>query len=70
VVLAYPLAPASLLAPISYTQLLWVAIGGHFVFNNLPDIWTLVGATAIIANGMYPAHRERVRARHPRRAIP
>jgi drug/metabolite transporter (DMT)-like permease len=68
VVLAHRLAPASLLAPISFTPLPWVAIGGYFVFNNLPDIWTLVGATIIIARGLYTAHREQVRGRHARRA--
>lgn len=66
VVLAHRLAPASLLAPISYTQLPWVTIGGYLVFNNLPDRWTLVGATIIVASGLYTAHRERVRARDAR----
>jgi drug/metabolite transporter (DMT)-like permease len=65
VVLAHRLAPASLLAPISYTQLPWVTIGGFLVFNNLPDQWTLVGASIIIASGLYTAHRERIRARAP-----
>ena len=67
VVLAHRLAPASLLAPISYTQLPWVTVGGYIVFNNLPDRWTLVGASIIIASGLYTAHRERVRARQARR---
>jgi drug/metabolite transporter (DMT)-like permease len=62
VVLAHRLAPASLLAPFSYTQLPWVAVGGYIVFNNLPDRWTLVGASIIIASGLYTAHRERIRA--------
>jgi drug/metabolite transporter (DMT)-like permease len=64
VVLAYRQAPASLLAPISYTQLPWSAIGGYLVFGNLPDQWTLAGASIIIASGLYTAHRERVRARN------
>jgi drug/metabolite transporter (DMT)-like permease len=63
VVLAHRLAPASLLAPISYTQLPWVCIGGYVVFDNLPDQWTLIGATIIIASGLYTAHRERIRVR-------
>jgi drug/metabolite transporter (DMT)-like permease len=63
VVMAHRLAPASLLAPISYTQLPWVTFGGYFVFCNLPDQWTLVGALVIIASGLYTAHRERARAR-------
>jgi drug/metabolite transporter (DMT)-like permease len=63
VVLAHRLAPASLLAPFSYTQLPWVTIGGYLVFDNLPDRWTLVGASIIVASGLYTAHRERVRVR-------
>ncbi len=62
VVLAHRLAPASLLAPFSYTQLPWVTIGGYLVFNNFPDHWTLIGASIIVASGLYTAHRERVRA--------
>ena len=62
-VLAHRLAPASVLAPFSYIQLVWATISGWLVFNNLPDEWTLVGAAIIIASGLYTAHRERVRAR-------
>jgi drug/metabolite transporter (DMT)-like permease len=68
VVLAHRLAPASSLAPISYTQLPWVTVAGYLVFNNLPDHWTLLGAAIIIASGLYTAHRERVRARAVRGA--
>ncbi|MDR3528962.1 MAG: DMT family transporter [Rhodopila sp.] len=63
VILAHRLAPASLLAPFFYSQLLWVAGLGFLVFGNLPDAWTLTGAGIIIASGLYTAHRERIRAR-------
>ena len=63
VVLAHRLAPASVLAPFSYTQLIWVSIAGYAVFGNIPDRWTLLGASIIIVSGLYTAHRERVRAR-------
>jgi drug/metabolite transporter (DMT)-like permease len=63
VILAHRLAPASLLAPFFYVQLLWVTGLGFVVFGNLPDEWTLTGAGIIIASGLYTAHRERVRAR-------
>lgn len=66
VVLAHRLAPASVLAPFSYTQLIWATLAGWLVFNTLPDQWTLVGAAIIIASGLYTAHRERVRAREAR----
>lgn len=61
VVLAFRYADASLLAPFSYTQLLWVTLFGYFVFGEVPDLWTYVGAAIIVASGVYTAHRERQR---------
>jgi drug/metabolite transporter (DMT)-like permease len=70
VILAHRIAPASLLAPFFYGQLLWVSVLGFLVFGNLPDIWTIVGAAIIAASGLYTAHRERVRRQERRRAAP
>ena len=68
VILAHRQAPASVLAPFSYSQLIWAIGTGFIVFGALPDRWTIVGAAVIVASGLYTAHRERVRA-HERRAI-
>jgi drug/metabolite transporter (DMT)-like permease len=62
VVLAYRVAPASVLAPFAYVQLLTSAVVGAIAFGALPDGWTLVGGAVIAASGLYMAHRERVRA--------
>jgi drug/metabolite transporter (DMT)-like permease len=64
IVLAYRQASASLLAPFFYSQLVWSAGLGFFVFGSLPDGWSFVGAAIIIASGLYTAHRERIRAKH------
>jgi drug/metabolite transporter (DMT)-like permease len=61
VVLAFRYADASVLAPFSYTQLVWASIFGFLLFGELPDIWTITGATFIVASGLYTAHRERIR---------
>ena len=61
VVLAFRYADASVLAPFSYTQLLWVSLLGFFVFGEIPTVWTVAGAGFIVASGLYTAHRERVR---------
>ena len=61
VVLAFRYADASVLAPFSYTQLLWVSFLGFLVFGEVPDVWTVTGAACIVASGLYTAHRERVR---------
>jgi drug/metabolite transporter (DMT)-like permease len=61
VVLAFRYADASVLAPFSYTQLVWVSILGFVIFGELPDVWTVTGAVFIVASGLYTAHRERIR---------
>ena len=61
VVLAFRYADASVLAPFSYTQLLWVSILGFLIFGEVPDLWTVIGAVFIVGSGLYTAHRERVR---------
>jgi len=61
VVLAFRYGDASVLAPFSYTQLVWVSFLGFLVFGELPDSFTILGAAFIVASGLYTAHRERVR---------
>ena len=68
-VLAFQRAPASLLAPFSYVQLIWSTALGYLVFSNLPDGWTWIGAAIIISSGIYTAHRERVRMREERERV-
>lgn len=62
-IIAHRYAPASLLAPFSYSGILWMTMSGYLVFGHLPDEWTVVGAAVVIASGLYVVHRERVRAR-------
>jgi drug/metabolite transporter (DMT)-like permease len=61
VVLAYRYGDASVLAPFSYAQLLVVSLLGFFIFGEVPDAWTVIGAAFIVLSGLYTAHRERVR---------
>ena len=56
---AYRLAPASAIAPFLYMQLLSMVAFGFAVFGDLPDVWTLAGASLIVASGVYLVHRER-----------
>ena len=51
-ILAYALAPASLLAPFSYTQLVWAALFGWLVFGDVPDLPTVLGGVVIAAGGL------------------
>jgi drug/metabolite transporter (DMT)-like permease len=58
-ILAHRRAPASVLSPFIYTQIVWASVFGYLVFGNVPGRWTLVGATIVIASGLYLLNRER-----------
>jgi drug/metabolite transporter (DMT)-like permease len=60
-IVAHRLAPASVLAPFMYSQLVWATGFGYFVFGDVPNRWTLAGAAVVVASGLYLLHRERVR---------
>jgi drug/metabolite transporter (DMT)-like permease len=55
---AFADAPVSMLAPFTYTAIVWVTISGYLVFDQLPDLWTIVGAAVIIGSGIYVLYRE------------
>ena len=63
VIKSLELAQAVVLAPLHYTLIIWGTIYGFFVFDQLPDMWTWVGAAIIIASGLYTLSRERLSAR-------
>ena len=56
---AHKLAPASVLSPFIYTQLIWVVILGYLVFDHVPTGWTMAGAAMVISSGLYLLYRER-----------
>jgi drug/metabolite transporter (DMT)-like permease len=53
-------APASLIAPFTYSQIIWALLAGYFVFGDLPDRWMLLGCTVIVASGLFVFYREAV----------
>jgi len=55
---AYSIAPAPLLAPFSYLEIVGTVLFGWFFWQEFPDIWTWVGATIIVAAGLYVLRRE------------
>lgn len=60
-IMALRRAPASVLSPFMYGQLVWVIVIGYAVFGHLPNRWSLLGVALIVASGLYLLHRERVR---------
>lgn len=56
---AFDYAPASLLAPYSYSEIVMATAVGWFIFNDFPDGWTWAGIAVIVASGIYISWRER-----------
>ena len=52
---AYGCAPASRLAPFSYSQMIWATVAGYLVFGTFPDGGTLLGIGVLAASGLYLA---------------
>lgn len=57
---AYEYANATLLAPFTYTALVWAMTLGWLVFGDFPDGWSLVGMGIIVLSGLYLANRQRL----------
>lgn len=51
--IAYARAPAAKLAPMTYTQLIWAAIIGFFLFGELPGASMWLGAAVIVSACFY-----------------
>lgn len=58
---AFMLASASILAPFSYSTIIWATVIGLLVFDSLPDVATFAGAFVLVGAGLYVWYRERVR---------
>ncbi len=58
---AYEQAPASLLAPFGYFEMVAAVILGFVWFGDFPDVLTWLGIAVIVATGVYISVRERKR---------
>jgi drug/metabolite transporter (DMT)-like permease len=50
----------SFVAPFRYTSLLWALVLGFLVFGDWPSGLTMIGATIVVATGLFTFWRERV----------
>lgn len=55
---ALKLADASVVLPMDFTKLIWASILGYFLFAELPDIFTIIGAFMIFGSTTYIGIRE------------
>jgi len=58
IVAAYKEGEASIVAPMLYSQIIWATLLGYFLFDELPDRMTYIGAGVIILSGIYIVFRE------------
>ncbi|MBI4724179.1 MAG: DMT family transporter [Rhodomicrobium sp.] len=58
-ILAHERAPAPILAPFGYINIIFMIALGYFVFADVPGWWTMAGAAIIISSGIYLLFRER-----------
>jgi drug/metabolite transporter (DMT)-like permease len=59
-IVGHRLAPASVLAPFIYTEIVWMIGLGYLIFGDVPNSWTLGGAAIVTVSGLYLLYRERV----------
>jgi S-adenosylmethionine uptake transporter len=57
---ALKLAPASALAPLHYSLLLWAVVFGFIFFADVPDRQILLGSVVIVLAGLFIFHRQKV----------
>ncbi len=54
----YATGEASVMAPFQYARIVVIAIAAYFLFDEIPDGPTIIGAAIIIASSLYIAQRE------------
>lgn len=54
----------SFVSPFRYSILIWALVLGFFVFGDVPDTWSMIGAVVIVASGLFTFYRERLVAKN------
>ena len=62
-VTAYRIGSPSANAPFEYVLLIYALISGYIIFNEIPDIYSLIGMMLIIMSGIYVFIRESINNR-------
>ena len=56
---SYRHAPASLVAPLDYTTMIWAYVLGYVLFGELPTVYVYIGAAIVAGAGLFVIWRER-----------
>jgi drug/metabolite transporter (DMT)-like permease len=57
--LAHRYAPASVLGPFLYQQIMYMVLFGYLVFGDVPESAVIAGGLVVIASGLYLLLQER-----------
>lgn len=68
IVIAFSRAPASILAPFQYLEIVTMTVAGYFFFGEFPDLLKWCGIALIVGSGLYIFLRERSMERAARAA--
>ncbi|MFK0164085.1 DMT family transporter [Rhizobium sp. NPDC090279] len=63
------LAPASLLAPLQYSLLVWAIVLGFVFFGDIPDAQIIIGSVIIVLAGLFIFHRKSLVDTVPKEAV-
>jgi drug/metabolite transporter (DMT)-like permease len=64
------IGPLYIAAAFRFMLLVWGGIAGYAVFGNVPDGWSLLGATVIVTCALYVLYREAIRRQAIASAVP
>lgn len=63
IVMAMRTGEVAYVVPFRYTSLIWAIVLGYLIFNEVPDVLTLVGSAIVIATGLFTLYREIINGR-------
>ena len=52
-VIALSIARASIIQPFHYTLIFWAIIFGYIFYDDVPDLFTIIGAIIITCSGIF-----------------
>lgn len=58
IALSFAKAPAAIVAPFHYVQMIWGILLGYVIFHETLDLWTGTGASIIILSGIWMVRNE------------
>ena len=55
---AFRYADVAVIMPFDYSALIWATLYSYLIWDEFPDQWVLIGASVVIASGLYILFRE------------